>query len=130
MRRAVRARRGTPDRRVGRAWNDLVDEARALGHRTPAGGTRVEQARALGVAVDAVPAAVRANALVFGEAPPDLAAVRGWQLELRRVRRRMRRETPFVRRVRTTFDPRSMLSRHEDIGLHDSTTAPSRKALR
>ena len=56
--------------------------------------------------------------------------LKAWQAELRRVRRRLRREAPFVTRVRTIFDPRPLLSRQEDIGLHDHTTAPSRKALR
>lgn len=130
IRRAVRLRRGTPDRRVGRAWNDLVEEARVLGRELPAGGTRIEQARALGPAVDAVPAALRADGLVFGEGHLDPGAVTQWQTELRRVRRRLRRETPFVRRMRATFDPRPLFSRQEDIGLHDTTTAPSRKALR
>lgn len=130
IRRATRLRRGTPDRRVGRAWNDLVEEAGVLGRSLPAGGTRIEQARALGPSIDAVPAALRADALVFGPAPPQPAEVTAWQAELRRVRRRMRRETPFVTRVRATFDPRPLFSRREDIGLHDKTTAPTRKALR
>ena len=129
-RRAVRLRRGSPDRRVGRAWNDLVEEARVLGRRLPAGATRVEQARALGQGSGAVPAAMRADGLIFGEAPPQAAEISAWQAELRRVRRRMRRETPFVTRLRATFDPRPLFSHHEDIGLHDTTTAPSRKALR
>lgn len=128
-RRAVRLRRGTPDQRISRAWNDLLEEARVLGVPLPAGGTRVEQARALGPQVDAVPAAMRADALVFGPAPPDPTAVGHWQGELRQVRRRLRRTAPFVTRVRATFDPRSLLSRHEDIGMHDTTTS-SRKALR
>ena len=128
-RRAVRLRRGTPDQRIGRAWNDLLEEARVLGVPLPAGGTRVEQARALGPQVDAVPAAMRADALVFGPAPPDPTAVGHWQGELRQVRRRLRRTAPFVTRVRATFDPRSLLSRHEDIGMHGTTTS-SRKALR
>ncbi|KRE39096.1 hypothetical protein ASG73_01715 [Janibacter sp. Soil728] len=129
-RRAIRLRRGSPDRRVGRAWNDLVEEAGVLGRRLPAGATRLEQARALGQSSGAVPAAVRADGLIFGEAPPRPADVSAWQAELRRVRRRMRRETPFVTRLRATFDPRPLFSHQEDIGLHDSTTAPTRKALR
>nr|WP_257908785.1 transglutaminase-like domain-containing protein [Janibacter limosus] len=119
-----------PDRRVGRARNDLVEEAGVLGRRLPAGATRVEQARALGPGTGAVPAAMRADGLIFGEAPPRAAEISARQAELRRVRRRMRRETPFVTRLRATFDPRPLFSHHEDIGLHDTTTAPSRKALR
>ncbi|WP_068327720.1 transglutaminase domain-containing protein [Janibacter terrae] len=130
LRRALRLRGGTPDRRVGRAWNDLVEEARALGLVLPAGGTRLEQAVALGPAVDAVPSAMRADAIVFGEAPPHPAAVADWQRELRQVRRRLRRRAPVGRRLRATFDPRPLFSHQEDIGLHDSTTAPARKALR
>lgn len=130
LRRAIRLRRGTPDRRVGRAWNDLVEEARVLGRQLPAGGTRIEQAAALGPRVDAVPAAMRADGLVFAESPPQPAAVGQWQGELRQVRRRLRQDTPFLTRARATFDPRPLFSRHEDIGLHDSTTAPPRKALR
>ncbi|QNF94248.1 transglutaminase-like domain-containing protein [Janibacter sp. YB324] len=129
VRRAVRLRRGTPDQRVGRAWNDLLEEARVLGVPLPAGGTRMEQARALGPQVDAAPAAMRADALVFGPAPADPTAVGHWQGELRQVRRRLRRTAPFGSRVRATFDPRSLLSRHEDIGMYDTTTS-TRKALR
>ncbi|WKV16079.1 hypothetical protein LP422_24675 [Janibacter limosus] len=73
---------------------------------------------------------MRADGLIFGEAPPRAAEISARQAELRRVRRRMRRETPFVTRLRATFDPRPLFSHHEDIGLHDTTTAPSRKALR
>lgn len=129
VRRAVRQRSGSADRRIGRSWNDLLEEARLLGVPLPAGGTRVEQARALGPQVDAVPAAMQADALVFGEAPAHPDAVGQWQGELRRVRRRLRQATPFVTRVRATLDPRSLLSRHEDIGMHDSTTT-TRKAHR
>lgn len=130
LRRTLRLRRGTPDRRVARAWNDLVEEARALGRTLPAGATRTEQALALGPAVDAVPAAMRADGLVFGPGPTHPAAVTEWQGELRRVRRRLRRASPVGRRLRATFDPRPLLSHQEDIGLHDPTTAPTRKALR
>lgn len=127
VRRAIRLRRGGPDRRIGRAWNDLMEEARVLGHRLPASGTRVEQAVALGPVVDAVPAAMRADTLVFGERPPDAAAVTAWQRELRVVRRRMRRAAGPGSRLRALVDPRPLFSRQVDIGLHDSTTAPSRK---
>lgn len=133
LRRALRLRRGTPDRRVGRAWNDLVEEARVLGLPLPASGTRVEQAAALGPRVDAIPVAMRADALVFGEHPPDAATVTAWQRELRAARRRMRREAAVLTRLSAIFDPRPLLSRQVDIGLHDSTTAGSRtarKALR
>src|SRR5699024_9529736 len=133
VRRAIRLRRGGPDRRVGRAWNDLVEEGRALGHRLPVSGTRVEQAAALGPVVDAVPAAMRADTLVFGEHLPDAAAVTTWQRELRAVRRRMRRAAGPGPRLLALVDPRPLFSRQVDIGLHDSTTAPSRttrKALR
>lgn len=130
LRRMVRLRRGGPDRRIARAWNDLMEEARTLGYRLPAGGTRVEQAAALGPRVDAIPVAVRADSLVFGEQPADPAAVTAWQRELRAGRRRLRRASRPTRRLRARFDPRPLLSRQVDVGLHDSTTAPSRKALR
>lgn len=130
LRRTIRLRRGSPDRRVGRAWNDLVEEARVLGTALPPGGTRIEQAMAMGPDVDAVPAAMRADALVFAQAPPGPTDVTQWQVELRRARRRLRRAAPFVARMRATFDPRPLFSHQEDIGLHDTTTAPTRKALR
>lgn len=128
VRRTLRLRRGGPDRRVGRAWNDLMEEARVLGHRLPASGTRVEQAAALGRTVDAIPVAVRADSLVFGEWPPDSAAVTAWQRELSAARRRMRRTAGLGVRLRALLDPRPLFSRQVDIGLHDSTTAPSQKA--
>lgn len=129
-RRAIRLRRGGPDRRIGRAWNDFTEEARVLGHRLPTSGTRVEQAAALGRTVDAVPVAMRADSLVFGERPPDPAAVTAWQSELRLARRRMRRAAGIGPRLLAAVDPRPLFSRQVDVGLHDSTTAPSRKALR
>lgn len=101
-----------------------------LGTALPPGGTRIEQAMAMGPDVDAVPAAMRADALVFAQAPPGPSDVTQWQVELRRARRRLRRAAPFVARMRATFDPRPLFSHQEDIGLHDTTTAPTRKALR
>ncbi|WP_435201425.1 transglutaminaseTgpA domain-containing protein [Janibacter sp. GS2] len=130
VRRATRLRRGGADRRIGRAWNDFVEEARVLGHHLPASGTRVEQGAALGPTIDAVPVAMRADSLVFGERPPDPAGVSAWQRELRAARRRMRRSAGIGSRLRAAVDPRPLFSRQVDIGLHDSTTAPSRKALR
>lgn len=128
VRRAIRLRRGGPDRRIGRAWNDLMEEARVLGHRLPASGTRMEQAKALGPAVDALPVAMRADSLVFGERPADPATVTAWQRELTAARRRMRRSAGFGARLRAFFDPRPLFSRQVDIGLHDSTTATSTTA--
>ena len=128
IRRAIRLRRGGPDRRIGRAWNDLMEEARVLGHRLPASGTRMEQAKALGPTVDALPVAMRADSLVFGERPADPATVTAWQRELTAARRRMRRSAGLGARLRALFDPRPLFSRQVDIGLHDSTTATATTA--
>lgn len=135
LRRALRWRRGSGDRRVGRAWADLVEEARGLGRTMPAGGTRVEQALALGPQVDAVPAAIAADALVFAEGEVAAERVTAWQRELRAVRRRMRRAAPVRTRLRATVDPRPLLSRRVDVGLDDPTRTSSpdpapRKATR
>lgn len=120
-RRAIRWRRGTADQRIGRAWNDLAEEARGLSLTAPAGSTRVEQAVAWGAHADAVPAAIRADALIFGEGDPSADSADEWRGELRAVRGRIRRGAPLSTRLRATFDPRRLLSRHVDVGLTDAS---------
>jgi len=80
--KALRSRRrrtqGAPAHRVASGWRDILDRARDMGLAIPAGATRLEQSRLIGVpAVAAL--AEQANTLVLGpEAPEDRAVASFW----------------------------------------------------
>lgn len=87
MAKALRRRRrrgaGPPAARVAGAWRELLDLGRDLGLEPAAHATRREQASHAerGGLVNAVPAAVAADAAVFGPADPDDATAAGvWAL--------------------------------------------------
>lgn len=128
MRRVLRSRTGDPDQRVGRAWADLVDEARSMGLDVPLRATRPEQAMALGPPVDAMPVAVAADALVFGERPADPAAVGAWLRDLRAVRRRARRSAGLPAALVARTDPRRVVT--HDVPADHAPRRSRRKADR
>lgn len=130
VRRLLRSRSGRPDQRVGRAWADLVDEARSMGLDVPLRASRPEQAMAMGPEVDAMPLAVGADALVFGEAPPDGTTVGGWLGELRAVRRRTRRAAGLRARLLAAVDPRRILTHDVPATHRPRSTRRPRKADR
>lgn len=128
VRRVLRSRTGDPDQRVGRAWADLVDEARSMGLDVPLRATRPEQAMALGPQVDAMPVAVAADALVFGERPADPAAVGAWLRDLRAVRRRARRSAGLPAALVARTDPRRVVT--HDVPADHAPRRSRRKADR
>ena len=115
LRRARRAQRGPPVRRVLGAWAELVDLLGETGLRVPASRTSTEVAADVRRSVAAVAArsvdalAPLVTAAVYApEQPTDADADRAWELV-----RRIRRETVGVlglgARLRALTDPRPLL---------------------
>ncbi len=110
-RRRRRRTAARPSTRVIGAWRELVDHARDLGEPVPVdpGRTRREQAGHLTTA-SARPLAVRADALVFGPQPPEVAQAREFWEAVDAERRAMSHRAGRRRRLRalvglTTFRP-------------------------
>ncbi|GAB3441332.1 transglutaminase domain-containing protein [Phycicoccus ginsengisoli] len=109
-RRRRHATRGPTPARVAWAWNDLVASARSYGHHPPRRATRLEQAGAIAGPVDTSTLAASANALVFGPGVPSDADAAAYWAATDEVRRDLRANADFWRRLRSDVDPRPLFS--------------------
>jgi transglutaminase-like putative cysteine protease len=117
LRRARRARRGSPADRIAAAWQESTDRMRERGVRAPPTLTPGEVARECAFG-PAAPVTDRATelALIVTTAvcapyePTDEAAVRAWDLEAE-IRRALDRGAPVPVRLRMWLDPRPLLPR-------------------
>ena len=113
LRRRRRREEGAPSQRASGAWAEVIDTARDLGAKPPAGGTRRDDARLVADALAApavVAVAERADAGVFGPGEPADADVEALWREVDEVVGGMRGSVGFWRRLRSRLSLRSLLS--------------------
>ncbi|HQK30839.1 MAG TPA: transglutaminase domain-containing protein [Phycicoccus sp.] len=107
--RAVRRRRrqgtGAPSRRMAQGWRDLVDHARDLGIKVPAGLTRMEQADIVGHQG----LARAADRAVFGYGEPESGVVQAYWDNCKKAKSEVRRGVTRRRRLGRLFSVRGLL---------------------
>lgn len=111
IRRSRRRRRGPPSRQVAAAWQEVVDAARDLGVRVPAGLTRPAQAAHLPTATTTGPPqtlALTADAVIFAAEPPTAADAAAYWQQARLARRALTRSRPRWRRALAPLSPASL----------------------
>lgn len=111
-RRRSREKSATAVGRVDGGWAELMDSAGDVGYALPVGATRREQSLALDEHVPgsgACSLAVRADAAVFGENPPDDAEVHAYWADMDRARQLISQAMPWHRRLRARLFPRSVI---------------------
>lgn len=111
LRRRRRRTNGTAVARIGAGWQEIVDRARDLGVRIPAGGTRRDDLRRLGAhgGHAAGRLAYEADLVVFGAGdPPNRTAADFWA-RVDEVRRTMGSGLSRRRRIIAALSPRSFL---------------------
>ncbi|GAA3522845.1 transglutaminase domain-containing protein [Nocardioides daeguensis] len=105
-RRRRRRRADDPTLRLTGAWHELADRMRDLGVRPPPGATRRESAYAAADRYEAVPVVTLAHTAdrhVYGEGEPTPEEVGAYWADVDTAVRRMRRATPWWRRLLARF---------------------------
>ncbi|MBM0127431.1 transglutaminase domain-containing protein [Pimelobacter simplex] len=106
LRRRRRRRAGDPTLRVTGAWSELADRARDLGVRPAPGATRRESAYTVAERYDAVPVVTLAHTAdrhVYGEGEPTAEQARAYWADVETALRRIRRASPWWRRLVARF---------------------------
>ncbi|GAA1525863.1 transglutaminase-like domain-containing protein [Nocardioides humi] len=106
LRRRRRRRAGDATLRLTGAWHELADRVRDLGVRTTPGSTRRESAYAVAERYDAVPVVTLAHTAdrhVYGEGEPSLEEARAYWADIDTALKRIRRATPWWRRLLARF---------------------------
>ncbi|WP_435771259.1 transglutaminase domain-containing protein [Nocardioides sp. SYSU DS0651] len=106
VRRRRRRRAADATLRLTGAWRELADRMRDLGVRPAPGATRRESAYATAVRYDAVPVVALAHAAdrhVYGPVRPTLDEARAYWADVDTALARIRRATPWWRRVAARF---------------------------
>ena len=106
VRRRRRRRAADPSARLAGAWRELADRMRDLGVRPGPGATRRESAYAAAERYDAVPVVTLAHTAdrhVFGEGEPSPDEARAYWADVESALKRIRRATPWWRRVAARF---------------------------
>jgi len=109
-RRNRHARHGPVTGRVAWAWADLMQSARAYGHRVPRRATRLEQAAAVTRLPTGHELAVRANTLVFGPGDPAPEAADAYWAAVGAARADLRAHCDVWRRLRADLDVRPLFA--------------------
>lgn len=106
LRRRRRKKSSDATSRLTGAWRELADRMRDLGVRPTPGSTRRESAYAAAVRYDAVPVVTLAHTAdrhVYGEGEPTLEEARAYWADVDSALKRLRRSTPWWRRVAARF---------------------------
>lgn len=106
LRRRRRRRAGDPTARMTGAWRELADRMRDLGVRPAPGATRRESAYAAAERYDAVAVVTLAHTAdrhVFGDGEPSADEARAYWADVETALKRIRRATPWWRRVAARF---------------------------
>ncbi|MCQ1996197.1 transglutaminaseTgpA domain-containing protein [Arthrobacter sp. zg-Y1171] len=130
-RRRSRRKSGTPSRRVGGGWKEVVSLATDLGSRPPSHATRREHAallqHAFPVTADSTALlARRADAGIFGPGEPSEAEVEEYWKQVEEHLGRLAGSVGFWRRQRARYSPRSLLL---DARMWTRRLSPGRWAL-
>nr|WP_269440193.1 transglutaminase domain-containing protein [Arthrobacter sp. zg-Y769] len=130
-RRRLRRRTGTPSRRVGGAWKEVVSLATDLGSRPSGNATRREHAELLqrgfpAAADSTVLLAQRADAGIFGPGEPTEAEVQEYWKQVEEHLGRLAGSVGFWRRQRARYSPRSLLL---DAQMRTRRRTPGRRVL-
>lgn len=106
LRRRRRRRAGDATVRLTGAWRELSDRMRDLGVRPPPGATRRESAYAAAERYDAVPVVTLAHTAdrhVYGADEPTPDEARAYWTDVETALKRIRKATPWWRRVLARF---------------------------
>lgn len=106
LRRRRRRRAADPTARLTGAWRELADRMRDLGVRPGPGATRRESAYAAAERYDAVSVVTLAHTAdrhVFGDGEPSPEEARAYWADVESALKRIRRATPWWRRVAARF---------------------------
>lgn len=106
LRRRRRRRADDATARLTGAWRELADRMRDLGVRPPPGATRRESAYAAAGRYDAVGVVTLAHTAdrhVYGEGEPSLEEAQGYWADVNSALRRIRKSTPWWRRILSRF---------------------------
>lgn len=106
LRRRRRRRADDATLRLTGAWHELADRVRDLGVRAAPGATRRESAYAVAERYDAVPVVTLAHTAdrhVYGEGEPTPEEARGYWADVDTALRRIRKATPWWRRLLARF---------------------------
>ncbi|WP_408898936.1 transglutaminase-like domain-containing protein [Nocardioides sp. R1-1] len=106
LRRRRRRRADDATVRMTGAWRELADRMRDLGVRPAPGATRRESAYAAAERYDAVPVVTLAHTAdrhVYGAVEPSLEEARAYWADVDTALRRIRKATPWWRRVLARF---------------------------
>lgn len=106
LRRRRRRRADDATVRLTGAWRELADRMRDLGVRPPPGATRRESAYAAAGRYDAVGVVTLAHTAdrhVYGEGEPSLEEAKGYWADVNTALKRIRKATPWWRRIVSRF---------------------------
>ena len=106
LRRRRRRRADDPTARMTGAWRELADRMRDLGVRPAPGATRRESAYAAAERYDAVGVVTLAHTAdrhVFGDGEPSADEARAYWADVETALKRIRRATPWWRRLLARF---------------------------
>ncbi len=106
LRRRRRRRSGDATARLAGAWRELDDRMRDLGVRKPPGATRRESAYAAAERYDAAPVVTLAHTAdrhVYGDGEPSPEEAQAYWADVDTALRRLRKATPWWRRVLARF---------------------------
>ncbi|MFB9765814.1 DUF4129 domain-containing transglutaminase family protein [Nocardioides kongjuensis] len=106
LRRRRRRRADDPTRRLTGAWHELADRVRDLGVRPAPGSTRRESAYAVAERYDAVPVVTLAHTAdrhVYGAGEPTPEEAHAYWADVDTALRRIRKATPWWRRLLARF---------------------------
>ena len=127
VRSARRRASGAPAHRVAQGWRDVIDQARDMGIKVPAGATRLEQSRLM-LAPAASVLAAQANTLVLGPEPPAASDVDEFWRGAKSTKASMRGALNLRRRFAARFSPRSLLPERASAGTAGVTGKADRRA--
>ncbi|KAB2808949.1 transglutaminase domain-containing protein [Pimelobacter simplex] len=106
LRRRRRRKAGDATVRLTGAWRELADRMRDLGVRPAPGATRRESAYAAADRYDVVPVVTLAHTAdrhVYGEGEPSLEEAQAYWADVDTALKRLRKETPWWRRLLARF---------------------------
>ena len=129
-RRRKRQRTGAPSRRLAQGWRDLVDHARDLGVKVPAGLTRQEQAGLVGH-----PELARvADRAVFGYGEPETPVVQAYWANCKKAKAELTKGVGRRKRLGRLFSMRGLLFRDnrpvEQLAKPKAARGSSRRTVR
>lgn len=133
LRRRRRRRAGDATVRLTGAWHELADRMRDLGVRPAPGATRRESAYAAADRYDVVPVVTLAHTAdrhVYGEGEPSLDEARAYWADVDTALKRLRKATPWWRRLLARFSLASVPWRSASARVRETLAWPVRRVGR